>query len=213
MSEYDPKLRKARGVWYTPQPVVNFIVRAVDDILKTEFDLPQGLADNSKTKIKVDLQGKQVEQETHKVQILDIATGTGTFLAEMIKLIYKKFEGQQGIWSNYVENHLLPRLIGFELLMASYAMAHLQIDLLLKETGYKPTREQRLKIYLTNSLEEHHPDTGSLFANWLSSEANEANYIKRDAPVMIVKGNPPYSGISSNNGQWISKLIDDYKYV
>ncbi|MFN9321719.1 MAG: type ISP restriction/modification enzyme, partial [Chitinophagales bacterium] len=159
------------------------------------------------------MQGKQVEQEVHRVQMLDPATGTGTYIAEVIKQIYKKFEGQEGIWSNYVENHLLPRLIGFELLMASYAMAHLQIDLLLKETGYKPTREQRLKIYLTNSLEEHHPDTGSLFANWLSSEANEANYIKRDAPVMIVKGNPPYSGISSNNGQWISKLIDDYKYV
>ncbi|MFH1250032.1 MAG: N-6 DNA methylase, partial [bacterium] len=124
LSEYDPKLRKARGVWYTPAPVVNFIVRAVDDILKTEFDLPQGLADTSKTKIKVDVQGKKTEQEVHRVQILDPAAGTGTFLAEVIKLIHKKFEGQQGIWSNYVETHLLPRLNGFELLMASYAMAH-----------------------------------------------------------------------------------------
>ena len=112
-SEYDPKLRKARGVWYTPAPVVNFIVRAVDDILKTEFDLPQGLADNSKTKIKVDVLGKKVEKEVHKVQILDPATGTGTFLAETIKHIHKKFEGQKGIWSNYVETHLLPRLNGF----------------------------------------------------------------------------------------------------
>ena len=119
LSEYDPKLRKARGVWYTPAPVVNFIVRAVDDILKTEFDLPQGLADTSKTKIKVNLQGKQVEQEVHKVQILDPATGTGTFLAEVVKHVHKKFEGQQGIWSNYIETHLLPRLNGFELLMAS----------------------------------------------------------------------------------------------
>src|SRR5690606_553489 len=129
LSEYDPKLRKARGVWYTPAPVVNFIVRAVDDILKTEFDLPQGLADNSKTKIKVNLQAtdnrykdniKTAEQEVHKVQILDPATGTGTFLAEVVKYIYKKSEGQQGIWSNYVATHLLPRLNGFELLMASY---------------------------------------------------------------------------------------------
>ena len=213
LSEYDPKLRKARGVWYTPKPVVNFIVRAVDDILKTEFDLPQGLADNSKTKIKIDLQGKKVEQEVHKVQILDPATGTGTFLAEVVKHIHGKFKGQQGVWSNYVETHLLPRLNGFELLMASYAMAHLQMDLLLTETGFKPTKEQRLKIYLTNSLEESHPDTGTLFANWLSSEANEANYIKRDTPVMCIVGNPPYSGISSNNGEWITKLIDDYKYV
>ncbi len=211
LSEYDPKLRKARGVWYTPQPVVNFIVRAVDDILKTEFDLPQGLADTSKTKIKVDLQGKKVEQEVHKVQILDPATGTGTFLAEVVKHIHKKFEGQQGIWSNYVETHLLPRLNGFELLMASYAMAHLKLDLLLTETGYKPTTNQRFRVYLTNSLEEHHQDTGTLFANWLSTEANEANHIKRDTPVMCVIGNPPYSGESANKGEWIMKLMEDYK--
>ena len=211
LSEYDPKLRKARGVWYTPAPVVNFIVRAVDDILKTEFNLPQGLADNSKTKIKVNVQGKQVDQEVHKVQILDPATGTGTFLAEVVKHIHKKFEGQQGIWSNYVETHLLPRLNGFELLMASYAMAHLQLDLLLTETGYKPTTNQRLRVYLTNSLEESHPDTGTLFANWLSSEANEANHIKRDAPVMCVIGNPPYSVSSSNKSPWIEKLTADYK--
>ncbi len=211
LSEYDPKLRKARGVWYTPAPVVNFIVRAVDDILKTEFDLPQGLADTSKTKIKVDVQGKKTEQEVHKVQILDPATGTGTFLSEAIKHIHKKFEGQQGIWSNYVETHLLPRLNGFELLMASYAMAHLKLDLLLTETGYKPTKDQRFRVYLTNSLEEHHQDTGTLFANWLSTEANEANHIKRDAPVMVVLGNPPYSVSSTNKGEWIESLTADYK--
>ena len=211
LSEYDPKLRKARGVWYTPAPVVNFIVRAVDDILKTEFELPQGLADSSKTKIKVDVQGKKTEQEVHKVQILDPATGTGTFLAETIKHIHKKFEGQQGIWSNYVETHLLTRLNGFELLMASYAMAHLKLDLLLTETGYKPTTNQRFRVYLTNSLEESHPDTGTLFANWLSTEANEANHIKRDTPVMCVIGNPPYSGESANKGEWIMSLMEDYK--
>tara|TARA_Y100000589_G_scaffold136859_1_gene130939 strand:+ start:43792 stop:46965 length:3174 start_codon:yes stop_codon:yes gene_type:complete len=220
LSEYDPKLRKARGVWYTPQPVVNFIVRAVDDILKTEFDLPQGLADTTKTTIKVNTQNtdkrsatgyRQVEQEVHKVQILDPATGTGTFLAEVIKRIYTKFEGQQGIWSNYVEQHLLPRLNGFELLMASYAMAHLKLDLLLTETGFKPTTNQRFRVYLTNSLEESHPDTGTLFASWLSDEANEANRIKRDTPVMAVIGNPPYSGESANKGEWIMKLMEDYK--
>lgn len=220
LSEYDPKLRKARGVWYTPAPVVSFIVRAVDDILKTEFDLPQGLADTSKTKIKVNLQTtdhrykdniRTVEEEVHKVQILDPATGTGTFLAEVVKHIHKKFAGQQGIWSNYVETHLLPRLNGFELLMASYAMAHLQMDLLLTETGYKPNKDQRLRVYLTNSLEESHPDTGTLFANWLSTEANEANHIKRDTPVMCVIGNPPYSGESANKGKWIMNLMEDYK--
>jgi len=225
LSEYDPALRKSRGVWYTPEPVVNFIVRAVDDILKTEFNLPNGLADNSKIKIKqkavtkatTDQRSKlkdvETEVEVHKVQILDPATGTGTFLAEVVKQIYNKQKGQQGIWSSYVENHLIPRINGFELLMASYAMAHLKLDMLLTETGYKATREQRFRIYLTNSLEEHHADTGTLFASWLSSEANEANHIKRDTPVMVVMGNPPYSGVSSNNGAWISQLINDYKYI
>ncbi|MBN1618546.1 N-6 DNA methylase [Candidatus Dojkabacteria bacterium] len=211
LAEYDPTLRKARGVWYTPQPIVNFIVRAVDDILKTEFELPQGLADVSKTQIKVEVQGKKAIKEVHRVQILDPATGTATFLAETIRQIYKKFEGQQGVWSNYVENHLLPRLNGFELLMASYAMAHLKLDLLLRETGYKPTTNQRFKVFLTNSLEEYHPDTGTLFANWLSIEANEANQIKRDTPVMCVIGNPPYAVSSTNKGEWIQMLIGDYK--
>ena len=220
LSEYDPALRKSRGVWYTPAPVVNFIVRAVDDILKTEFDLKDGLADTSKTKIKVNLQTtdrrytdniKTTEQEVHRVQILDPATGTGTFLAETVKQIYKKFSGQQGMWSSYVDKHLLPRLNGFEILMASYAMAHLQLDLLLNETGYKPTTNQRFRVYLTNSLEESHPDTGTLFANWLSTEANEANYIKRDTPVMCIIGNPPYSGESANKGAWIMQLMEDYK--
>jgi hypothetical protein len=220
LAEYDPKLRKARGVWYTPAPVVNFIVRAVDDILKTEFNLPQGLADTSKTKITVNTQTpdkrsatgyKQVEQETHRVQILDPATGTGTFLAEVIKHVHKKFKGQEGIWSGYVEKHLLPRLNGFELLMASYAMAHLQLDLLLKETGFKATTNQRTRVYLTNSLEEYHPDTGTLFAGWLSSESNEANHIKRDTPVMCIIGNPPYAISSTNKGEWIQNLLIDYK--
>ena len=212
LSEYDPALRKARGVWYTPAPVVNFIVRAVDDILKTEFDLPQGLADNSKTKIKVDVQGKKVEQEVHRVQILDPATGTGTFLAETIKHIHKKFQGQQGIWSNYVEKHLLPRLNGFELLMASYAMAHLQLDLLLTETGYKTTTNQRLRVYLTNSLEEASSEKPNLFmSQWLTDEAAQADIIKRDTPIMCVIGNPPYAVSSTNKSEWIQKKIADYK--
>jgi len=239
LSEYDPSLRKSRGVWYTPEPVVNFIVRAVDDILKTEFGLPMGLADTSKTKITLNVQGQKVEKEVHKVQILDPATGTGTFLAEVVKLIYKQFEGQQGIWNNYVEDHLITRLNGFEILMASYTIAHMKLDLLLRETGYDPDpvrphpnppqgggsqlpsfggagggqagSNQRFRVYLTNSLEEYHPDTGTLFANWLSAEANEANHIKRDTPVMVVIGNPPYSGESANKGEWIMKLMEDYK--
>ena len=214
LSAYDPKLRKSRGVWYTPEPVVNFIVRAVDEVLKDEFDLPQGLADTSKTKIKVKVQGndKIQEKEVHKVQILDPATGTGTFLAEVVKFIYnKRFKAMQGVWNSYVENDLIPRLNGFELLMASYSMAHLKLDMLLAETGYKATKNERFNIYLTNSLEEHHPDTGTLFSNWLSSEANEANRVKRDTPVMVVMGNPPYAVSSSNKSEWINELMKDYK--
>ena len=211
LGAYNPALRKARGVWYTPAPVVNFIVRAVDDILKTEFDLPEGLADTSKKKIKVNYQGKIIEKEVHRVQVLDPATGTGTFLAETIKHIYKKYEGIQGMWSSYVENHLIPRMNGFELLMASYTMAHLKLDMLLTDTGYVPTKDQRLRVFLTNSLEEPNPDTGTLFGTLLSDEADQADQVKRDTPVMCVIGNPPYSVSSNNKSAWIERLIADYK--
>ena len=221
LTEYNPELRKSRGVWYTPAPVVNFIVRAVDDILKTEFKLVKGLADTSKTKITVNAQTpdkrstsgyKKMEKEFHRVQILDPATGTGTFLAEVVKHIYQKnFKAMQGAWSDYVAEDLIPRLNGFEILMASYAMAHLKLDMLLSETGYQPHTEKRFNVYLTNSLEEHHPDTGTLFASWLSEEANEANHVKRDTPVMVVMGNPPYAVSSLNKGAWIMKLMEDYK--
>lgn len=220
LAQYDKNLRKVRGVWYTPQPVVNFIVRAVDDILKDEFGLPQGLADTSKTKIKVESQipdarsatgFRIVEKEVHRVQILDPATGTGTFLAETVKHIHSKFKGMEGLWSKYVKNDLIPRLNGFELLMASYAMAHLKMDMFLKETGYKSDDEQRFRIFLTNSLEEAHPDSGTLFSSWLSDESTQANKIKKETPVMVVMGNPPYSGESANKGKWIMKLMEDYK--
>ncbi|MCD8425606.1 N-6 DNA methylase [Tenacibaculum dicentrarchi] len=220
LGEYNPALRKARGVWYTPQPVVNFIVRAVDDVLKSEFNLSKGLADTSKTtiRVKTDIANKnfksgykEVDKQVHKVQILDPATGTGTFLSEVIKHLHKKFKGQQGIWSNYVSKDLIPRLNGFELLMASYAMAHLKMDMLLTETGYKPKDNQRFNIFLTNSLEEAHKDSGTLFSSWLADEADQANAIKRDAPVMCIIGNPPYSGESSNKSDWIMNLMQDYK--
>ncbi|ALU74914.1 DNA methyltransferase [Tenacibaculum dicentrarchi] len=220
LGEYNPALRKARGVWYTPQPVVNFIVRAVDDVLKSEFKLSKGLADTSKTtiRVKTDIANKsfksgykEIDKQVHKVQILDPATGTGTFLAEVVKHLHKKFKGQQGIWSNYVSKDLIPRLNGFELLMASYAMAHLKMDMLLTETGYKPKDNQRFKIFLTNSLEEAHKDSGTLFSSWLADEADQANAIKRDAPVMCIIGNPPYSGESSNKSDWIMNLMQDYK--
>ncbi len=140
LAAYNPGLRKQRGVWYTPSPVVRFIVRSVDAILQRDFDLPAGLADASKTRVKVvnddrvrKGDAKFVEREMHRVQILDPAAGTGTFLAETVRLIHSKFAGQEGVWPGYVREHLVPRLNGFEILMASYAMAHLKLDLLLME--------------------------------------------------------------------------------
>ncbi|MBV9241660.1 MAG: N-6 DNA methylase, partial [Acidobacteria bacterium] len=211
LSEYDPKLRKDLGVWLTPEPVVDFIVRAVDEALKTEFSLPLGIGDTTKTSVAFDIQGKKQLRDVHKVQLLDPATGTGTFLAKVIGLIHKSFESQAGIWSGYVENHLLPRMNAFERQMAPYAIAHLKIDTLLEETGYVPDVPKRLQIYLTDSLEEYHPETGTLFTTWLSREANEANHVKRDTPVMVVLGNPPYKGESKNKGKWIMSLMEDYK--
>jgi len=224
LGEYDPKLRKSRGVYYTPEPVVNFIVRAVDDILKTEFGLAKGLADTSKIKVKYEAytpmttkagtRKVEKEEEVHRVQILDPAAGTGTFLAEVIKQISLKFEGQKGLWSKYVEDNLIPRLNGFEILMAPYTMCHLKIEMLLKDTGYIPkedTHSKRIKVFLTNSLEEAHPESGTLFATWLSKESTAADQVKQNTPVMVVIGNPPYSGESANKGEWIMKLMEDYK--
>jgi predicted helicase len=200
LAEYNPKLRKSRGVWYTPHQVVNFIVRAVDDILKTEFNLKDGLANTEKI------------NNFHKVQILDPATGTGTFLAEIVKHIYQtRFESMQGAWSVFVEEHLIPRLNGFEVLMASYAIAHLKLDLLFTKTNYQPKKQKRFNIYLTNSLEEHQEQIQSLFTMALSKEANEANAIKRDSPIMVVIGNPPYAVSSSNKNAWIEGLLKEYK--
>lgn len=226
LKAYNPSLRKLKGVWYTPQPVVQFIVRAVDEILQRDFELSEGLADYSKfvhevvneqyekgeKKFKGKSSSPTIKQEMHRVQILDPATGTGTFLAEVVNQIFDKFNGMQGMWQGYVNDHLLPRLHGFELLMASYAVAHLKLDMLLQQTGFNHAENsRRLKIYLTNSLEEVHPDTGTLWAQWLSDEASAANRIKRDCSVMVMIGNPPYSGESQNKGEWIMRLIEDYK--
>lgn len=220
LSSYNSKLRKSKGVWYTPSPVVRFIVKSVDEILKREFGLSMGLADYSKINHKVineqynpRARGSHRTNiiKIHKVQILDPATGTGTFLAEVIKCIYGKFANRQGMWQGYVEDHLLPRLNGFELLMAPYAIAHLKLDWLLGHTGYIHNVDRRIRVYLTNSLEEYHKDIGTLFSQWLSREANEASRIKRDTPVMVLIGNPPYNGSSANKGEWIMRLMEDYK--
>lgn len=208
--QYDPAAKKQCGVYYTPQPVVEFIVRAVDNILRSDFGLPMGLADTSKVEVEQaipqDPKHRKEKVLKHRVQVLDPATGTGTFLAETVRQIKRDLGGQMGAWASYVPEHLLPRLHGFELMMAPYTIAHLKLDM---EIGIPAT--QRLRVFLTNSLEESNADAGTLFGNYLAQEANEASHIKQSAPVMIVMGNPPYSVSSNNRGEWISNLLDDYK--
>lgn len=221
LAKYNPAKRKARGVWYTPEAVVNYIVRAVDDVLQAEFGLADGLADTSKVTIdwdtgQTDRKGKPVtiKKQVHRVQILDPATGTGTFLAEVIKEIAPKVKGEAaGMWSGYIERELIPRLHGFELLMASYAMCHMKLDMVLGELGYKPSKAPpRLGVYLTNSLEEGEREVRDLFmAQWLTREAREANNVKRQQPIMCVIGNPPYNSSGKNNSDWIRKELAEYK--
>ncbi len=211
LAAYDPSLRESRGVYYTPEPVVNYIVRSVDAILKDDFACPAGLADNSTvTAEKPD--GDAVD--THRVQILDPATGTGTFLYETVRHIYETLAPNRGAWAGdrgYVAMHLLPRLHGFELMMAPYAVAHMKLGWLLKDTGYQFPHNERLRVYLTNTLDEAGmAETAAFpFADQIAKEANAARNIKTDAPIMVVLGNPPYSGHSANNNEWSKALIKD----
>ncbi len=198
LAAYDPAGRKARGVYYTPAPVVLFIVRAVDDLLQKAFGLKEGLADCSLTP-----DGK------HRLQILDPATGTGTFLVEVVRKIYSKFAGQTGVWNDYVKKHLLPRLHGYEILMAPYAMAHLNLEYVFRETGATDLGSARYGIYLTNTLEDALLD-GNLFAP-ADQEARAVSLLKRDMRVMVMLGNPPYSRGSKNKSEWIERLMACYK--
>jgi predicted helicase len=158
------------------------------------------LADHSKIRrAAVGKDGKPETEELHKVQILDPAAGTGTFLAEVIDKIFSYFAKNKGAWNDYCEKHLIPRINGFEILMASYAMAHFKLDMKLQETSYTFTDNSRLRVYLTNSLEEPENVAEKFpLIEWLTQEANEASKIKRDTPMMVVLGNPPYSGESAN---------------
>lgn len=228
LESYDKVNKEKRGVYYTPQPVVKFIVSAVDSILKTEFNLSHGLADDTTIKhtrtLYYEKKKKKVKGETvyedvpvttdenvYKVQILDPATGTGTFLAETIRKIYSYFVNQQGIWSQYVDNALIPRLNGFEIMMTPYVMCHLKLDLLLRETGYTTTKQtNRFNVYLTNALEKDETTKYPLF-DWLSDEARYAGMIKSEKPIMVVLGNPPYSVSSCNKNDYIDELMEVYK--
>lgn len=215
LQEYDSNERKKMGVFYTPLPVVRFIVRSIDDILKKEFGLLKGLADTSKIEVKRESQGKKYKDQIHKVQVLDPATGTGTFLNEVILQVKKSFSGQEGRWNNYVNEDLLPRLHGFELMMASYTIAHLKLSTTIKESGAE-IKNQRLGVYLTNSLEkglieERNLFSGLGFSKAITDESVEASRIKNDLPIMVVLGNPPYNVSSQNKNEHISDLIKDYK--
>jgi len=196
LKAYDPKMRKARGVYYTPEPVVSYIVRSIDYLLKTKFNKPWGLADKD-------------------VMILDPACGTGTFLYFVIQQIYDtlKEKGQLGGWNDYVKNHLLPRIFGFELLMAPYTVAHMKLGMLLKNLGYDFAGDKRLEIYLTNSLGETvtKGETKAAFKEYIAEEGVEADAIKREKRIMVVLGNPPYSVSSVNKGEQIEKLMERYK--
>lgn len=214
LKEYDPKLRKEMGAYYTPIPVVSFIIRAVDEVLTKEFKLNGGIANTDKIIKDVITQGKKGKETFHKVQILDPAVGTATFLNEIIKLIYSKYKNQHGLWENYVNEELLPRLYGFELMMAPYTIAHLKLAMTLKETGINKFNK-RLGVYLTNTLEEGIKTDNSLFnfglAEVISEESKAANEIKNNRPIMVVVANPPYSGISSNKTNFANSLVEQYK--
>ena len=230
LAAYDPTERERRGVYYTPEPVISYIVRSVDYLLRERFDCMDGLADYRKAQYE-DSQGEV--EESHQVLVLDPACGTGSFLYAVIEHIREHYQtrGQAGLWTGYVREHLLPRLFGFELLMAAYAMAHLKLGMQLAALdlpeasraawAYPFEADERLGVYLTNALEPVEASPGPLFglADALANEASAAAGVKHDLPIMVVLGNPPYSGHSANasrkNGEltWIGKLIEDYKRV
>jgi predicted helicase len=211
LAAYDPTLREVRGVYYTPEPVVQFIVRAVDTVLRREFGM-QGLMDE-------------------RALMLDPACGTGSFLYEIVRQVHAQVCQHLGAgqWADYAREHLLPRLFGFELLMAPYTIAHLKLALELQQLGAPPN--ERLRIYLTNALEPAVKTSELLLGEFITREANEAAEVKREKPILVVLGNPPYSGHSANrsyvevqetvNGRtrkrkqptWIGKLLEDYKQV
>ena len=223
LTAYDKKQKVARGVYYTPQPVVNYIVRKVDNILKTEFGFENGLASIKTKKIKYLREAKKksagkvtkgmVEdtKDVFAIQILDPATGTGTFIRQTILQIYENLRQQnkgvnkedfKKLWNEYVPKYLLPRINAFELMMAPYAVAHMKLAMVLKDTGYNFIDSKRLNVFLTNTLEKPgESDTQFTLWNWqdpLSAESLEANRAKKNPNINIVIGNPPYLAASTN---------------
>ncbi|RUT02625.1 DNA methyltransferase [Chroococcidiopsis cubana SAG 39.79] len=204
LKAYKPQMRERRGVYYTPEPVVSYMVRSVDILLKEKFNKPLGLADP-------------------EVIILDPACGTGTFLLWICQLIYQRFQElpealTEGLadksWSGYVKERLLPRIFGFELLMAPYAIAHLKLSLFLEETGYRFDSGKRLAVYLTNALEQAAPDKPEIpFQEFIAEEGEAALEVKQNQPVMVIVGNPPYSIQSQNLSENARALVNAYRFV
>lgn len=187
LKAYDKDTRKGRGVYYTPPPVVNFIVRAVNDILKDTFGISHGLADRK------------------RVTVLDFATGTGTFLLEILHHIFETTS--EGTRNLIVKEHVLKNLYGFEYLIAPYTVAHLKLSQFLHDKGYAMQSGERLNIYLTNTLEPIEPQRNLLLPA-LSREVEAAQEIK-ERPVLVITGNPPYNAKSRNKGEWITNLLKD----
>lgn len=205
LKEYDKEQRVERGVFYTPDAVVSYIVRSVDHLLKTEFGIADGLASAE----------RDPDSGEHRVQILDPATGTGTFLAHIIdQIATAKKANNTPAWNRYVHEDLLPRLNGFELMMAPYTIAHMKLGLKLRQTGYQFESDERLRVFLTNALEKAVKLQETLgLTGFLSQESNAAASVKRTRPILVVTGNPPYSYESSNDEEWIRNLVQDYYQV
>jgi hypothetical protein len=227
LATYDPKLREARGVYYTPEPVVSYIVRSVDHLLKTKFDLPFGLADYRRQEYRYEKEGRALTDTAHRLLILDPACGTGTFLYAVVDLIRQWFTEKKatGAWSDYVGENLLPRIFGFELLMAPYAVAHFKLGMALaamdmaaddrRQWAYNFKADERLNVYLTNTLESAERLIQVPVGPYrvVGEEAKAAGRVKRQLPIMVIVGNPPYSGHSFNKGPWIDGLVRDYHSV
>lgn len=197
LAEYNPKERERRGVYYTPEPVVSYIVRSLNIILKETFGREDGFA-------------------THSVTVLDPAAGTLTFLAEAAKLAVQEFVDKYGEGSKgqFIEDHILQHFFAFELMMAPYAAGHLKMGYLLEELGHRLSGDERLQFYLTNTLEmEELAQTSLPMMASLSVESHLAGMVKKEKPILVILGNPPYSGHSANKGDWIRVQIENYKRV
>lgn len=201
---YDPKIRELFGVWYTPQDIVKFIVSSVDEILKNCFGVSKGIADNS-----------MINDEYHRVQILDPAIGTGTFVTEIVNRIYNEYENKKELvyWPEDVVDNIIPRIYGFEYLVAPYTIANLKLSTALHlEQVPEDNMPERLQIYLTNSLDNDINKPKAIpFDRIIREEAEAAFDIKNNTRIMVVLGNPPYNEKSANKGNWIEGLMHDYK--